>query len=131
MNRKSSELIGTGRFKLREGKAEEYKRLAVQCMEIALTKDKGTLQYEIYFNEDQSEVMFIERYKDSDSLIEHFKNLGNLMDAILTTITVIHGELLGEPNAELRTKLASSEFPHLFSNRLNYKNNAELLTRTV
>jgi quinol monooxygenase YgiN len=41
-------------------------------MEIAQTKDKGTLQYEIYFNEDQSEVMFIERYKDSDALIEQF-----------------------------------------------------------
>jgi quinol monooxygenase YgiN len=121
MNKKSSELIGTGRFKLREGKGEEYIRLAVQCMEIAQTKDKGTLQYEIYFNEDQSEVMFIERYKDSDSLIEHFMNLGNRMEAILATITVIHGELLGEPNEELKMKLAGSEFPHLFSNRLSYK----------
>ena len=120
MNKKSSELIGIGRFKLREGKAEEYKRLAVQCKEIARTKDKGTLQYEIYFNEDQSEVMFIERYKDSDSLIEHFRNLGNLMEAILATATVIHGELLGEPNAELRRNLAGSEFPHLFTNKLSF-----------
>jgi quinol monooxygenase YgiN len=118
MNKKSSELIGIGRFKIRDGMAEEYKRLAVQCMEIARTKDKGTLQYEIYFNEDQTEVTFIERYKDSGSLIGHFENLGNLMDAILATITVIHGELLGEPDAELLKKLAGSEFPHLFTNRL-------------
>jgi quinol monooxygenase YgiN len=118
MNKKSSELIGTGRFKLREGKTEEYIQLAVQCMEIAHTKDKGTLQYEIYFNEDQSEVMFIERYKDSDSLIEHFMNLGKIMEAIMATVTVIHGELPGEPDAQLRKKLAGNEFPHLFSNRL-------------
>lgn len=120
MNNKSSELIGIGRFKLREGMAEEYKRLAVQCKEIARTKDKGTLQYEIYFNGDRSEVMFIERYKDSDSLIEHFRNLGNLMEEILATATVIHGELLGEPNEELRKKLAGSEFPHLFTNQLSF-----------
>jgi hypothetical protein len=39
MNKKSGELIGIGRFKIREGKNELYKRLAVQCMEIARTKD--------------------------------------------------------------------------------------------
>ncbi len=88
-------------------------------MEIALTKDKGTLQYEIYFNGDQSEVVFIERYKDSDSLIEHFNNLGNLMDAIFATVTMIHGELLGQPTAELRKKLEGNEFPHLFTNQLS------------
>jgi len=119
MNKKSSELIGIGRFKLREGKAEEYKRLAVQCMEIARTKDLGTLQYEIYFNDDQSEVVFIERYKDSDSLIEHFRNIGSLMEPVFATVTVIHGELLGEPNAELRKMLAGSEFPHLFTNQVS------------
>jgi quinol monooxygenase YgiN len=120
MNKKSNELIGIGRFKISENKAEEYKRLAVQCMEIARTKDKGTLQYDIYFNGDQSEIVFIERYKDSDSLIEHFKNLGNLMDAIFATVTIIHGELLGQPNAELRKKLDGSEFPHLFTNQLSF-----------
>ena len=120
MNNKSSELIGIGRFKLRENKEEEYKRLAVQCMEIARTKDRETLQYEIYFNGDQSEVVFIERYKDSDSLIEHFNNLGNLMDALFATVNVIHGELLGQPTAELRKKLAGSEFPHLFTNQLSF-----------
>jgi len=118
MNKKTGELIGVGRFRLREGKTEEYKRLALQCMEIARTRDKGTLQYEIYFNADQTEVMFIESYKDSKSLIEHFNNLGSLMEAVLATATVIHGELLGEPDAELRKMLSGNEYPHLFTNQL-------------
>jgi GrpB protein len=29
--------------------------LSAQCMEIVRTKDTGTLQYDIYFNDDQSE----------------------------------------------------------------------------
>jgi hypothetical protein len=37
-----------------EGKLEEFKRLAAQCLEIVRTKDTGTLQYDIYFNDDQS-----------------------------------------------------------------------------
>ena len=58
-----SELRGIARFKFHEGKLEEFKRLATQCMEIVRTKDTGTLQYAIYFNDDQSECIVLERYR--------------------------------------------------------------------
>lgn len=109
------ELWGIARFKIREGKLEEYKRLAAQASEITRTKDSGTLLYETYLNEDQSEVMVLERYRDSEAAIEHVENLGDLMGAIIATVTVIHGELLGEPSAELRSKLAGSDVPVLFT----------------
>ena len=102
-----SELQGIARFKIHEGKLEEFKRLSAQCMEIARTKDTGTLQYDIYFNDDQSECVVLERYRDSEALIEHTAHLGDLMEAIIATGSV-SGELLGEPSAELRAKLADS-----------------------
>jgi quinol monooxygenase YgiN len=110
-----SELWGIARFKIHEGKLEEFKRLSAQAREIVRTKDTGTLQYDAYFNDDQSECMIIERYRDSDAAMEHAANLGDLMDAIIATVSVVHGELLGEPSAELRAKLAGSEFPALFT----------------
>ena len=100
-----SELQGIARFTFHEGKLEEFKRLAAQCMEIVRTKDTGTLQYEIYFNDDQSECIVHERYRDSEALIEHAAHIGNLMEAIVATGSVT-GELLGEPNEELRANLA-------------------------
>jgi quinol monooxygenase YgiN len=103
-----SELQGIARFKIHEGKLEEFKRLSAQCMEIVRTKDTGTLQYEIYFNDDQSECIVHERYRDSEALIEHTAHLGDMMEAILATGSV-SGEVLGEPSAELRAKLADSE----------------------
>jgi quinol monooxygenase YgiN len=102
-----SELQGIARFKFHEGKLEEFKRLSVQCMEIVRTKDTGTLQYDIYFSDDQSEAMVHERYRDSEALIEHTAHLGDIGEAILATGSV-SGELLGEPSAELRAKLADS-----------------------
>ena len=111
-----SELQGIARFKFHEGKLEEFKRLSAQAMEIVRTKDTGTLQYDIYFNDDQSECIVLERFRDSEALIEHATNLGDdFMEAILATVSVVHGELLGEPSAELRAKLAGSEYPHLFT----------------
>ena len=77
-------------------------------MEIVRTKDSGTLQYDIYLNDDEPECMVIERYRDSDALIEHGENLGDLSGAILATVSVVHGEVLGEASEDLRAGLASS-----------------------
>ena len=103
-----SELQGIARFKFHEGKVEEFKRLSAQCMEIVQTKDMGTLQYDIYLNDDQSEAMVLERYRDSEALIEHTAHLGDIGEAILAT-GFVSGELLGEPSAELRATMADSE----------------------
>jgi hypothetical protein len=46
----------------------------------------------------------LERYRDSEALSEHATNLGDLGAAILATGLI--SELLGEPGAELRAKLA-------------------------
>ena len=103
-----SELQGIARFKFREGKLEEFKRLAAQCMEIVRTKDTGTLQYDIYFNDDQSECIVHERYRDSEALIEHAAHLGDLSEAI-GAMGLVSAALLGEPSAELRAQMADSE----------------------
>jgi quinol monooxygenase YgiN len=109
------ELLGIARFKFHEGKVEEYKRLSAQAMEIVRTKDTGTLQYDTYFNDDQSECVVIERYRDSEAAMEHAANLADVSAAVLAMVSVVHGELLGEPSAELRAKLAGSELPQLFT----------------
>jgi len=111
-----SELMGIARFKFHEGKLEEFKRLSAEAREIVRTKDTGTLQYDIYFNDDESECMVIERFRDSEALIEHGANMAEISAAVLSIVSVVvHGELLGEPSEELRAKLAGSEVPVLFT----------------
>ena len=108
------ELQGIARFKFHPGKVEEYKRLSAQAMEIVRTKDTGTLQYEVYFNDDESEAVVIERFRNSEALIEHAANLAEIGEAVLATGSV-EGELLGEPSEELRARLAEGEQPRLFA----------------
>ncbi len=92
-----SELFGIARFKIHEDKLEEYKRLCTQAMEIVRTRDTGTLQYDVHFNDDESESFVVERYKDSEAAIQHAANLSAVAEAVLATVTVVHGEILGEP----------------------------------
>lgn len=101
------ELRGIARFRIHEGELDEFKRLSARCMEVVRTKDSGTLEYDIYLNDDGSEAVVYETYRDSEALIEHAENLGDLMEAMLATGSV-SGELLGEPSAELRAKLEGS-----------------------
>ncbi len=110
-----SELVGIARFRFHEGKRDEYMRLAAQALERVRANEPGTLQYDVYLNDDQSECMVVERYRDSEAAMAHAANLGDLFEAVLATVSVVHGELLGEPSAELRAKLAGSEVPVLFT----------------
>ena len=110
-----SELTGIARFRFHEGKVDEFKRLSAQALEIVRTKDSGTLQYDVYFNDDESECVVLERYRDSEAAMQHASNLGDIFGAVLDTVTVVHGEILGEASPELRANLAGSEVPVLFT----------------
>ena len=65
-----------------------------------------------HFNEDQSECVVYERYRDSEAVIEHGAHVGHLNEAIFATGSV-SSELLGEPSAELTAMIAGSGVPSL------------------
>jgi quinol monooxygenase YgiN len=102
-----SELQGIARITFHEGKLAEFERLTARCMEIVRSNDTGTLQYDVYLSDDQSECIVLERYRDSEALIEHATHLGDLNQAIIATGSV-SGALLGEPSAELKAMMADS-----------------------
>jgi quinol monooxygenase YgiN len=110
----TTELVGIVRFRFHPGAVEEFKRLAAECMEIVRAKEPGTLQYDTYFNADESECITIERFRDSESLIRHGENLAHLMDAVIATGDV-HGELLGDPSPEVRANIPDGGPVQLFT----------------
>jgi len=107
------EIKGIARVKLHPGKLDEWKRLTEQAMEIVRTRDPGTLQYEVFFNDDESEAIVFERYEDADAALEHFANIGHLMEPLMATASVT-GEVLGTPNETMRAQLGGGE-PKLFT----------------
>jgi quinol monooxygenase YgiN len=100
------ELQSIVRFRFHEGQLEEFKRLSAVCLEIVRSKDPGTLQYDTFFNEDESECIVLERFRDIDALLQHGENIGDeLMQQIVAT-GECHGELLGPVPDEVRANLA-------------------------
>lgn len=107
------EIKGIARVRFHPGKVDEWKRLTEQAMEIVRTKDEGTLQYEIFFNEDETEAIVFERYRDADAALAHFANISHLMEPLMATADVT-GEVLGTPNETMRAQLGEGE-PKLFT----------------
>jgi hypothetical protein len=69
-------------------------------MEPARSKDTGTLEYDVFLSDDQSEGVVHERYRDADALLQHLANLGELMSAIMKTASFT-GEICGTPSPAL------------------------------
>jgi quinol monooxygenase YgiN len=109
-----NEIKGIARVKFHPGKLAEWKRLTEQALEIVRTKDTGTLQYEIFFNADETEAIVFERYRDADAALEHFSNIGHLMEPLLAT-AIVTGEVLGTPNAKMKEALGNGDNPKLFT----------------
>jgi hypothetical protein len=76
-------------------------------MESVRTEDSGTLQYDWFFSSDYAECLVYERYRDSEALLEHIRNLGETMAALLETCSG-SGEICGTPSPELRKALEGS-----------------------
>ena len=103
-----TEILGIARFTFHEGKAAEFKRLSAQCMEVVRAQDTGTLQYDIYLDDDETGAVVIERYTDSQSLIDHLAHIGDELMAAMMTTGTIEGETLGAPSPELRAQMQDS-----------------------
>jgi hypothetical protein len=76
-------------------------------MESARTKDTGTLEYDVFLSDDQMEGVVHERYRDSDSLLQHIANLGELMGAMMKVATIT-GEICGTASPALAKALEGS-----------------------
>ncbi|MFV0318150.1 MAG: hypothetical protein ACK5O2_14460, partial [Microthrixaceae bacterium] len=74
----------------------------------------GTLQYEVFFNADESEAIVFERYRDAESALAHFANIGHLMEPLMATATVT-GEVLETPNDTMRANLDPDGQPTLYT----------------
>lgn len=94
----------SARLKINPGKMEEFKKVANSCVEMVKQKDKGTIQYDWFYNQSKSECIVRERYVDSDAVLEHMANVGELLGG-LVALSTISLDLYGNPSENLKNAL--------------------------
>ena len=103
----------TVRLTIHEGKLEEFKEFAAQCMRSVRERDSGTLQYDWFFSNNYRECVVRETYKDSGAVLEHIANLGATLGAILGVCDMAL-EIYGSPSDEL-VKATAGLAPKIYS----------------
>lgn len=103
----------TARASIHDGKLEEFKALAAQCVRTVREKDSGTLQYDWFFNQAQTECVVRETYRDSEAVLEHMANLGPTLEVIFKTGDWTF-EVFGSPSPQL-AQAAASLNPKIYS----------------
>ena len=116
-----SEIIGIGRVVFNEGGFEEYRRLVAQELELVRDTEPGTLQLDVFVNADHSEAVYVERYRDSQALMDHFKNVGEFMAPFLATGTFT-GVILGDASDELKAAIGEGGPVELFRPLMSLNN---------
>ena len=98
------------RFAINTGKSEEFKKLMSKCIEVVKEREagNGTLTYDWYFNEDQSECKVLETYRDSNAVLAHIANVGPYLGQFFE-ISTFSGELFGPASEAVKEALSGFE----------------------
>ena len=95
-----NEIQLTARAAIHPGKLEELKVIAAQGLRVTREQDSGTLQYDWFLNEAQTECVVRETYRNSEAVLEHIAHVGALLGAILAVADWTF-EICGTPSTEL------------------------------
>ncbi len=93
------------RAQIHPGKLEAFSQIAAACL-AATRRDPGTHSYEWYLNADRTECVVLEVYDDSNAVLAHLANLGDLFGQLMT-VSDLTIEVFGDPSPELRQVGAS------------------------
>lgn len=105
----------TAKFKIHKGKLEEFKKIAADCV-VAVAKNekgKGAIQYDWFFSPDETECVVRETYVDSDAVMAHMGNVGEMLGQLLA-MSGFELEVYGNPSEELQ-KAAAALNPKVYS----------------
>lgn len=94
------EIQVTARLRIHNGKFDEFKALAAKMLEVVRGNESGTLQYDWFLSADQTECVGRERYRDSEAVLEHLANIGELLSEMMA-IGDLEVEAYGSPSPEL------------------------------
>ena len=78
----------------------EFKRLAGEALKIT-AEEPGVLQYDWFFNEDETKCVVRETYADSDAVLTHMGLVSDLLGKIIEVGGGIEIEVFGDPSDAL------------------------------
>jgi quinol monooxygenase YgiN len=79
---------------------DQFKQLSGEALELAKA-EAGTIQYDWFFSADETKCLVRETYENSDAVLAHMGNLGDLLGQLAQLGGGLEVEVFGTPSGEL------------------------------
>jgi hypothetical protein len=87
---------------------DEFKRTASEAVGVT-ANEPGTLQYDWFFNADETKCVVRETYASSEAVLAHLGNVGEILGPIVQLGGGLELEFFGNPSDELLQALKAFE----------------------
>ena len=98
---KSDRFQAMVRLKIHPGKLDEFKRIAADSIRLAREKDTGTIRYDIFLNDNDTEAVVYEEFVNPAARLDHLANLGENVAGMLAIVDM-QAEVWSHSDPELR-----------------------------
>ena len=79
---------------------DEFKRIAGEGLKVA-ADESGNLQYDWFFNADETACVVRETYENSDAVLTHLGRVADILGPVVQLGGGIEIEIFGDPSAQL------------------------------
>ena len=83
----------------------QFKQVAAEVLERTIP-EPGVLHYDWFFSDDETRCEVREVYADSDAMLAHIANVGEILGPMVELGGGLEAEVFGSPSAELAEALA-------------------------
>jgi quinol monooxygenase YgiN len=94
-------------FTLQAGQQESFKKMIDQLIIQVKANEPGTLNYQFYFNEDETICQVIEHYNDSPAMLHHLANVMPALTEVLKISSITKLEFFGPLSEEAHAAAAA------------------------
>ena len=89
-----------------EGKLDEFRKMAAEMIHQVEANEPNYLSYEWFLSDDEDTCHIIGLFKDSEAVMAHLANIGEMMGPFSEIAPATGIELYGNPSDELREAVA-------------------------
>ena len=97
----TNEIQYTVEWTIKPGGLDAFKELAIKAIKLVQDNEPEMKGYQWYFNDDESKCYTAEWQSNSESVLAHLQNVGDVLPKLLAYSDITRFEVFGNPNPQV------------------------------
>ena len=103
MSAKSKYIHWTVEARIKNKKHKEISTLIIKMKDYVAKEESQTLEYDFYFNDDNSKLYINECYSNNEVALEHLNNFNQFSEEFFKNIEILKVNMFGPVNEKIRS----------------------------